>query len=113
MATHKARPSATFVPLGGQEQVIPALIRSLLPYQDAAAKLTATFAEVKYAELLLILLQQQPALADILFDYGVPGKVNLEMFMQRHFTFNVGLALRLANGAQPLGVQARFSSHFS
>ena len=91
LAAKKARPSATFVPLSRQE-VIPAFIRSLLPYQDAAGKLAAAFAEVKYEELLLILLQQQPELADVLFDYGLPGKINLEQFMQRHFTFNVSLA---------------------
>lgn len=91
LAAKKARPSATFVPLRRQE-VIPAFMRSLPPYQDAAGKLAAGFAEVKYEELLLILLQQQPELADILFDYGVPGKINLEQFMQRNFTFNISLA---------------------
>lgn len=91
IAAKKARPSATFVPLSRQE-IIPAFMRSLPPYQDAAGKLAAVFAEVKYEELLLILLQQQPELADILFDYGVPGKINLEEFMQRNFTFNVSLA---------------------
>ena len=91
LAAKKARPSATFVPLS-QQEVIPAFMRSLPPYQNAAGKLDAVFAEVKYEELLLILLQQQPELADILFDYGVPGKINLEEFMQRNFTFNVSLA---------------------
>lgn len=79
------------MPLSRQE-VIPAFIRSLSPYQDAAGKLTTGFAEVKYEELLLILLQQQPELADILFDYGLPGKIDLEGFMQHNFTFNVNLA---------------------
>ena len=91
LGPRKARPSATFVPLSRQE-IIPAFMRSLPPYQDAAGKLAAVFVEVKYEELLLILLQPQPELADILFDYGVPGKLNLEEFMQRHFTFNVSLA---------------------
>ena len=91
IAAKKARPSATFVPLSRQE-IIPAFMRSLPPYQDAAGKLAAAFAAVKHEELLLILLQQQPELADILFDYGVPGKINLEEFMQRHFAFNVSLA---------------------
>ena len=90
LAAQKTRPSATFLALP-QTALIPAFMQSLPPYRDHAGKLGSVFAEVKYEELLLILLHQQPALADILFDYELPGKIKLEEFMQRNFRFNVSL----------------------
>jgi AraC-like DNA-binding protein len=41
--------------------------------------------------LLIILLQNQPELAGVFFDYGIPEKINLEEFMYRNYTFNVSL----------------------
>lgn len=41
--------------------------------------------------MLIILLQNQPELAGIFFDYGIPEKINLEEFMNRNFAFNVSL----------------------
>lgn len=90
LAAKKTKPTATFLSLT-QAELIPAFIQSLTPYRDETGKLTNVFAEVKYEELLLILLQQQPTLADILFDYELPGKIRLEEFMNRHFRFNVSL----------------------
>ncbi|AMJ67789.1 AraC family transcriptional regulator [Hymenobacter sp. PAMC 26628] len=89
-AAKKTRHSDTFVPIN-QQEIIPAFIRSLPHYWDASGKIADVFADVKYEELLLILLQNQPELADILFDYGLPGKISLDKFMNRNFTFNVGL----------------------
>jgi AraC-like DNA-binding protein len=33
----------------------------------------------------------QPGLSGVFFDYGIPGKINLEEFMNRNFKFNVSL----------------------
>lgn len=49
------------------------------------------FSNVKREELLLILLQQQPALAGLFFDFGIPSKINLEEFMVRNYPFNVSI----------------------
>lgn len=49
------------------------------------------FENVKREELLLILLQQQPQLAGLLFDFGIPAKINLEEFMARNYPFNVSM----------------------
>lgn len=46
-------------------------------------------ADALRSELLRLLLEGQPSLADILFDFGVPAKINLEEFMHRNFRFNI------------------------
>lgn len=78
----------TFVPITPNEQ-IPAFINSLKPYTDANGQLNAAFEDVKYEELLIILLQNQPELSGLLFDYARPAKINLEEFMSRNYKFNV------------------------
>src|ERR1035437_6647051 len=52
-------------------------------------KVNEEFADVKREELLIILLQEQPELAGLFFDYGIPQKINIEEFMNRNFKFNV------------------------
>lgn len=79
-----------FVPIP-KNKIIPDFIRSLKPYCDAAGRINEAFAGVKYEELLLILLQHQPELAGILFTYGMPGRVNLEEFMNRNYIFNTSI----------------------
>ncbi len=78
----------TFVEIN-QSDLIPEFIRSLKPYTDSAGRINEAFEDVKYEELLIILLQNQPELAGLFFDYARPEKINLEEFMNRNFTFNV------------------------
>ncbi|HVW95516.1 MAG TPA: AraC family transcriptional regulator [Mucilaginibacter sp.] len=79
-----------FVPLE-QSDLIPDFVKSLKPYYHPSGKITPAFADVKREELLLILLQTNPGLAEILFDFGVPQKIDLEAFMQRNYKFNVSI----------------------
>ena len=72
-------------------ELVPNFIRSLMPYYRGGGKIDEQFADVKREELLIILLQNQPELAGIFFDYGIPEKINLEEFMYRNYTFNVSL----------------------
>jgi AraC-like DNA-binding protein len=51
----------------------------------------AQFLNVKCSELLLILLKANPELANILFDFSNPEKINLEAFMNRNFKFNLSI----------------------
>ncbi len=46
---------------------------------------------VKQKEAILILLQFNPELKDILFDFSEPGKIDLEAFMNQNYHFNVDL----------------------
>ena len=80
----------TFIKINSSE-LIANFIRSLNPYYSASGELNKAFVDVKYEELLIILLQNQPELAGIFFDYGEPEKINLEEFMNRNFKFNVSI----------------------
>ncbi|WP_348970677.1 helix-turn-helix transcriptional regulator [Chondrinema litorale] len=60
-------------------------------YYKISNDINKVFDNVKREELLLILLQNQPELTAILFDYGMPQKVDLEEFMNRNYKFNVSI----------------------
>lgn len=66
-------------------------IRSLKPYHKGLMQLDEAFEDLKYEELLIILLKNNPELSGILFDFGMPEKINLEAFMNSNFTFNVNV----------------------
>jgi len=70
--------------------LMPNFIQSLLPYYDHG-KINEAFSDVKREELLIILLQAQPELAGLFFDYGIPEKINIEEFMNRNYQFNVSI----------------------
>ena len=71
-----------------KNELIPNFVHSLLPYYNHG-KINDAFADVKREELLIILLGEQPELAGLFFDYGIPQKINIEEFMNRNFKFNV------------------------
>lgn len=74
-----------------KSELIPSFIQSLAPYYNHSGKIDSSFADIKREELLTILLHNQPELAGILFDYGIPEKINLEAFMNKNFKFNVSI----------------------
>lgn len=71
--------------------LLQSFIQSLAPYYQGAGNIDQRFADLKREELLLILLQQQPDLARILFDFRQPGRLDLKAFMQQNYKFNVSL----------------------
>ncbi len=87
--TIKFKSTETLIPVN-ENSLLPNFIQSLLPYYDHA-KIKDAFANVKREELLIILLQQQPELTGLFFDYGIPQKMNIEEFMNRNFKFNVSI----------------------
>jgi len=90
LETTKFISTDTFVKINLTE-LIPEFIRSLKPYSDSLGKIDQAFEDVKYEELLIILLKNQPEFAGIFFDYGIPQKINLEEFMNRNYKFNVSI----------------------
>ena len=72
-----------------KDELIPGFIRSLIPYYKGAGKIDPLFSEIKREELLLILLKTNPELKNVLFDFGMPGKINIKEFMNRNYKFNV------------------------
>ncbi|MDR3713500.1 MAG: AraC family transcriptional regulator [Puia sp.] len=92
---HKIKPTVynpadTLVKINTTE-LIPNFIRSLMPYYRGGGKIDIEFADIKREELLVILLKNQPELAGIFFNYGIPEKINLEEFMNCNYTFNVSI----------------------
>ena len=71
-------------------KLVPNFIYSLKPYYDHGI-ISEPFADLKREELLIILLQEQPELAGVFFDFGIPQKINIEEFMNRNFKFNVSV----------------------
>ncbi|MFI2744272.1 helix-turn-helix domain-containing protein [Zhouia sp. PK063] len=72
--------------------VIDSFIQSIKPYYKGVMQLDRAFEEVKYEELLIILLKIKPDLAGVLFDYRKPGKIDLEEFMNQHYKFNTSIS---------------------
>jgi len=66
-------------------------MQSLLPYQQDDIVMSDKLQDLKLREAILLLLQIQPELKDILFDFSEPGKIDLEAFMEKNFHFNVQL----------------------
>jgi AraC-like DNA-binding protein len=66
-------------------------IGSITPYLDSNYDVSDVLTNLKVKEAVMILLQTNPELKDLLFDFSEPGKVDLEAYMNEHFKFNVGL----------------------
>ncbi|GAB4018467.1 hypothetical protein GCM10028808_53120 [Spirosoma migulaei] len=64
---------------------------SLLPYLQQNQTINGNLQAIKLKEAILILLQVNPELKDILFDFSEPGKIDLEAYMNKNFHFNVEL----------------------
>lgn len=71
------------------DTLIRNFFETLAHYFDSS--LHDNLAKLKKQELLLLLLQLQPALKNVLFDFSVPGKIDLEAFMQQNYRFNVDM----------------------
>lgn len=60
---------------------------SLPAYQGAIG--AESLIRLKVEEGILLLLNRHNELKNILFDFGTPGKIDLELFMDKNFRFNV------------------------
>ncbi|KFF25887.1 helix-turn-helix domain-containing protein [Chryseobacterium vrystaatense] len=74
-----------------KDDLITSFLLSLEPYYNNSGNISPAFSDLKREELLLILLQLHPELSDILFDFGIPGRLDLEKFMQQNYKFNVNM----------------------
>ncbi|MBF4519019.1 helix-turn-helix domain-containing protein [Flavobacterium sp. ANB] len=63
--------------------------QTLLPYFNSS--LPEQLILLKKQEALMLLLQVNPDLKNVVFDFNQPGKIDLEVFMQQNFKFNVDL----------------------
>jgi AraC-like DNA-binding protein len=69
--------------------------QGFLPWFEPENKMEPVLVDLKVKEALHLLLHIAPDLKDWLFDFGQPGKIDLEEFMQKNFMYNVPMS-RLA-----------------
>lgn len=74
-----------------EDKLLQSFILSFAPYYTGEAEIDETFSNLKREELLLILLRKNPDLANVLFDFGSPQRIDLKEFMNRNFRFNISL----------------------
>ena len=79
-----------FIHIDSNEQVT-GFLQSLTPHYKGSGEIDPAVADSKREELLQILLQTRPELANVFFDFGIPGKTDLEAFMNRNYKFNVSM----------------------
>lgn len=66
-------------------------IDSLGPYMDGNSEFNKGLTNLKVKEAVMVLLETNPLLKDVLFDFSEPGKIDLEAYMNEHYRFNVDI----------------------
>ncbi|MCD9015791.1 helix-turn-helix domain-containing protein [Parachryseolinea silvisoli] len=74
-----------------RDPLYAAYATSLVPYESSASQSLDAITALKTHEAVLLVLQLDPALRAMLFDFSEPGKIDLEAYMKQHFAFNVEL----------------------
>lgn len=72
------------------DEFLKGYFNSLMPYFAQPEKLSPTLAHLKTNEAIELLLRK-PALKNFLFDFSEPHKIDLEAYMNRHFSYNIPL----------------------
>jgi AraC-like DNA-binding protein len=75
-----------------QDPLIKSYFDSLLPYETAGRPFDESLLALKLKEAIMVLLQTNPSLKDVLFDFTEPGKIDLAAFMNKNFHFNVPIS---------------------
>ena len=65
---------------------------SITPYLEDTNEFNKILTNLKVKEAVMILLETNPWLKDILFDFSEPGKIDLEAYMNKNYKFNVDLS---------------------
>lgn len=71
--------------------LLHSLFQSLLPYEGLSEPLPDELVAPKLAEALAIVRPMDPGVDGILSDCSEPGKIDLAEFMDKHYSFNIGL----------------------
>lgn len=66
-------------------------IESLTPYLNETSTFSQAVTNLKVKEAVMILIETNPSLKAVLFDFSAPGKIDLEAYMNMHYKFNVDL----------------------
>lgn len=71
------------------DKLLKNYFESLPAYEQESSG--SSLVRLKIEEGILLLLNRQPELQQVLFDFSEPGKIDLELFMNKHFRFNVAI----------------------
>lgn len=94
-----------------QDDVLTGYFNSLMSWFGNT--ISPELAAVKKTELVHLLLRNNKKLAAVLFNFEMPGKINLEAFMNINFKFNVPLAqLAFLTGRSLAGFKRDFEKLF-
>lgn len=74
-----------------KDRELKSYMDSLLAYQLAGKFVDNRLTTLKIKEAVLLLLQEDPELKNVLFDFNEPGKIDIEAFMNKNYHFNVTL----------------------
>lgn len=74
------------------DPLLKSYIDSLLPYEKAERPFNEALLSLKLKEAIMVLLQTNPELKNVLFDFTEPGKIDLAAFMNKNFHFNVQIS---------------------
>jgi AraC-like DNA-binding protein len=58
---------------------------------DGSGNTNKMLTTLKVKEAIIILLETNPGLKNVLFDFSEPGKIDLEAYMNEHYKFNVDI----------------------
>jgi AraC-like DNA-binding protein len=67
------------------------VMESLVPYFEENEDEIQQVLTLKAKELVFLLLRSNPDLKNLLFDFNMPGRIDLEKFMNANFHFNVSM----------------------
>ena len=73
------------------DAVMMGYLQSVLVYHQNTGFTNQQVIDLKVREGVLLALERQPALANVLFDFSDPHKIDLEAFMTKNYLFNVRL----------------------
>ncbi|WP_299820149.1 AraC family transcriptional regulator [uncultured Pontibacter sp.] len=96
-----------------KDALLKAYFQSLQPYFQAPERFTPQLAELKTREAFELILNIEPELKEVLFDFSEPHKIDLEAFMHQNYMFNVSIdGLAKLTGRSRAGFKRDFEKIF-
>lgn len=87
---------------------------SLIPYVNKTKDIPPRLAALKVKEAIELLLQSNPDIKNLLFDFSEPHKIDLKEFMNKNFMFNVSIeAFARLTGRSLSGFKRDFNKIFN
>lgn len=96
------------------DDFLNAYFLSLSPYINKTKEATPKLANLKIREAIELILQSNPDLKYVLFDFSEPYKIDLEEFMNQNYMFNVSVeAFAKLTGRSISGFKRDFAKTFN